>query len=61
MKTITIEIDNTYADILSITLVGRVGYNVNLTTTALKITDGMKLNVDADGKITEKIKENNND
>lgn len=61
MKTITIEIDNTYADIMSITLVGSVGYNVNLTTTALKITDGMKLNIDADGKITEKIMEERND
>lgn len=34
---------------------------MDLTTAAHKITDGMKLNVDADGKITEKIKENNND
>lgn len=53
MKTITIEVDNNFATILSITLVGCVGDNVNVTTAALKITDGMKLNIDADGKITE--------
>lgn len=53
MKTITIEVDNNFATILSITLVGYVGYNINVTTAALNITDGMKLNIDADGKTKE--------
>ena len=57
MKTITVEIDNTYADIMSITLVGYNGGTINVTTAVPTITDGMKLNVDADGKITEKTKD----
>jgi hypothetical protein len=53
MKTITIEIDDAFGEILCITASGRVGSTLNVTTYAMSLNEVKKVKIDEKGKVIE--------
>lgn len=53
MKTITIEIDDAFGEILCITASGRVGGMLNVTTYATSLNEVKKVKIDEKGKVIE--------
>lgn len=51
MKTIVLEIDESYGDVLTISAVGRNGLGINVTTGSYIIENGDRIAVGDDGKI----------
>ena len=53
MKTITIEIDEKYASVIALTVVGNESCAVNVATSAFDLNKINKITVDENGKMTE--------
>lgn len=51
MKTITIEIDEKYAEILTITAIGRSGSVLNASTHACNLSKTSHIKIDENGKV----------
>lgn len=54
MKRITIEVDDTHEDVMTVSAIGVSGSGINVTCVAFKIVNGDFISIDKDGKLTQK-------
>ena len=54
MKTVTIEIDDNYKDVIQFTCIGGCGMDVNICTKLAELADGCHFIISKDGKIEQR-------